>query len=346
MSIEQQASTKEPPVLVTGAAGFIGYHLTKALLASGRRVVGLDNLCNYYDVSLKETRVQLLGAHPAFAFVQGGVDDAELLSNTFREFEPGVVVHLAGQAGVRYSMENPGVYTQSNLVGFANVLEACRAQSIYHLLYASSSSVYGANTKVPFDERDPVEHPVSYYAATKRANELMADSYSHLYGFASTGLRFFTVYGPLGRPDMAYYRFLDLFASGEPIRIFNNDDPENDLWRDFTFVDDVVEAITRLMEVPDAGSTPHRVVNVGNSHPVSLSNFVSTLERCLSRALGREAVFDRIYEPMKSGDVLRTFASTSLLKELTGYSPDTPLEVGLQRFVDWYVDSRGMSRVK
>lgn len=329
-------------VLVTGAAGFIGFHLCRALLRTGDRVIGLDNRNDYYDVSIKNARLMILQRDPRFTFIPGDVSDAAAVRSGLTEFGARVVVHLAGQAGVRHSIDNPDVYTQSNLVGFANVLEACRQHAVDHLLYASSSSVYGGNRKVPFSEEDRVDHPVSYYAATKRANELMADAYAHLYGFPTTGLRFFTVYGPLGRPDMAYFRFLDLFRAGQPIRLFNSGDEEHDLFRDFTFVDDIVEGIRRLIDAPDSSARPHRVVNVGNSHPVSLTTFVDTLEGCLRNALGREVSFDRLYEAMNAGDVKTTYASTDLLKRLTGYAPDTPLEVGLQRFVDWYVDFYGM----
>lgn len=342
MTIPKTTISEASTVLVTGAAGFIGYHLSRALLDRGDTVVGLDNLNDYYDPTVKGQRLSLLEREADFTFVRGDVASMEDVAEVFGKTRPQVVVHLAGQAGVRHSIDNPDIYTQSNLVGFANILQAVRTREVRHLLYASSSSVYGGNTKVPFEETDPVDHPVSYYAATKRANELMADAYAHLYRIPTTGLRFFTVYGPLGRPDMAYYRFLDLFRAGEPIRLFNEGKPENDLWRDFTFVDDVVIGILGLMDVPPSGEPPHRVVNVGNNNPVSLIEFVDTLEACLKDTLGASAEFERRHEPMQAGDVRKTFASTALLRELTGYAPGTPLREGLQRFVDWYVDNHGM----
>jgi UDP-glucuronate 4-epimerase len=255
-----------------------------------------------------------------------------------KEYKPDVVVNLAAQAGVRYSIENPDVYIQSNILGFFNILEACRHNPVEHLVYASSSSVYGANTKVPFEETDFVDHPVSLYAATKKSNELMAYTYSHLYKIPATGLRFFTVYGPIGRPDMAYFNFTDKYFKGEPIKIFNNGDFENDLYRDFTYVDDIVEGIVRLMHNPPTDPTPHKVFNIGNNKPEKLMVFVNTLEKCLSKAAGREIIFDKKFEPLKPGDVKATYASTDSLQEAIGFKPSTSIEEGLQKFADWYVD--------
>ena len=328
----------EPCILVTGAAGFIGYHLSMRLLAEGRRVVGIDNMNDYYDVGLKEARLARLMESDRFVFRRLDIADKQALLELFRERRPGVVVHLAAQAGVRYSIEHPDTYIWSNLVGFFNILEACRKEPVSHLLYASSSSVYGANRKVPFEETDRVDRPVSLYAATKASNELMAHTYSHLYGIPATGLRFFTVYGPYGRPDMSYFQFTDLYFAGKPVRLYNNGDFENDLYRDFTYVDDVVKGIARLLPKPPEGAPPHKVYNIGNHSPVKLMAFVAALERCLGRSLGREVVFDKVFEPMKPGDVPATYASTDALREAVGFAPETPLEDGLQRFTDWYVD--------
>lgn len=325
------------PVLVTGAAGFIGYFFSKRLLDQGYRVIGIDNLNDYYDVSLKQARLDLLTPHGNFAFVRTDIADKEQIDGLFRQHRPSVVVHLAAQAGVRYSLENPDAYIQSNIVGTFNILEACRHYPVEHLIYASSSSVYGANRKVPFEETDFVDHPVSLYAATKKSNELMAHTYSHLYKIPATGLRFFTVYGPMGRPDMAYFSFANRHFAGEPIRIYNNGDFDRDLYRDFTFIDDIVEGMVRLMgHLPD-GPVPHRVYNIGNNRPVKLMDFIHTLERCLSRALGRTVEFEKRYEPIQPGDVPATYASTDLLAQAVGFRPQTSLEDGLQKFADWYV---------
>lgn len=325
-------------ILVTGAAGFIGFHLAMRLLAEGRQVVGIDNMNDYYDVRLKEARLAKLMESDRFVFRRLDIADKTPLLELFREFQPAEVVHLAAQAGVRYSIDHPDTYIQSNLVGFFNMLEACRHHPVRHLLYASSSSVYGANKKVPFEETDRVDRQVSLYAATKVSNELMAHTYSHLYGIPATGLRFFTVYGPYGRPDMSYFGFADKYFAGEPIVIFNNGDFENDLYRDFTYVDDVVSGIVRLLPKPPEGAPPHKLFNIGNNSPVKLMTFVATLERCLGRSLGREVVFDKVFEPMKPGDVPATYASTDALREAVGFKPETPLEEGLQRFTDWYVE--------
>lgn len=329
---------KQKTFLVTGAAGFIGLYLCRRLLDQGCQVIGIDNLNPYYDVELKKSRLAQLEGFKNFTFVEGDISDKELLSELFQRYSPYIVVNLAAQAGVRYSMENPDAYIQSNIIGFFNILEACRHNPVEHLVYASSSSVYGANKKVPFSENDFVDHPISLYAATKKSDELMAYTYSHLYGIPATGLRFFTVYGPLGRPDMAYYDFTNKYFSGEPIRIFNNGDFENDLYRDFTYIDDIIEGIERLLGNPPSGKDTYRVYNIGNSNPEKLMDFIKTLEKCLSRATGREIVFDKIFEPMKPGDVPATYASTELLEQAVGFKPKTSIEEGLQKFADWYVE--------
>ncbi|MCR3921075.1 MAG: GDP-mannose 4,6-dehydratase [Firmicutes bacterium] len=261
----------------------------------------------------------------------------DLLMKTFAEFKPKIVVNLAAQAGVRYSIENPDAYIQSNIIGFFNILEACRYHPVEHLVYASSSSVYGANKKVPFSESDFVDHPVSLYAATKKSNELMAYTYSHLYKIPATGLRFFTVYGPLGRPDMAYFSFTQKYFAGEPIKIFNNGDFANDLYRDFTYIDDIVEGVTRLLEYPLTETVPHQIFNIGNNNPEKLMTFINTLEKCLQKSTGREVLFTKIFEPLKPGDVPATYASTDLLQKAIGFKPQTSIEEGLQKFTDWYV---------
>jgi len=324
--------------LVTGLAGFIGFYLTRKLLEQDCQVMGIDNLNDYYDVNLKKSRLDQLTPYKNFTFIKADIADKEKMMEVFEKCKPDVVINLAAQAGVRYSIENPDVYIDSNINGFFNILEACRNYPVDHLIYASSSSVYGANKKVPFEESDFVDHPVSLYAATKKSNELMAHTYSHLYGIPSTGLRFFTVYGPMGRPDMAYFSFTDKYFAGEPIKIFNNGDFKNDLYRDFTYIDDIVIGIERLIENPPTGQVPHKVYNIGNNNPEKLMHFIETLEKALSNALGRKVEFKKEYEPMKPGDVPRTYASTDQLHEAIGFKPETPIEVGLQKFADWYVD--------
>ncbi|MGG6310600.1 NAD-dependent epimerase/dehydratase family protein [Paenibacillus macerans] len=325
--------------LITGAAGFIGYYLSKKLLEQGCSVVGMDNLNNYYDVNLKYTRLELLKKFKKFTFIYGDISDKSAVSNVFEGYKPDLVVNLAAQAGVRYSIENPDAYMKSNVIGFYNILEACRHHPVEHLLYASSSSVYGANRKVPFEETDPVDQPVSLYAATKKSNELMAHTYSHLYKIPATGLRFFTVYGPLGRPDMAYFGFTEQYFSGQPIKIFNNGDFDHDLYRDFTYIDDIVEGIERLLRHPASGKDVlHQIFNIGNNRPEKLMGFVQTLEKCLSHSLGREVVFQKSYEPMKPGDVPATYASTDLLEKVIEFKPKTSIEEGLQKFTDWYCE--------
>lgn len=327
------------PIVVTGAAGFIGFHLSERLLLQGRRVVGHDNLNAYYDPSLKRARLQALSRHPLWQFHEGDLTNAEGVSQLVG-MSGGTVVHLGAQAGVRWSIENPTAYVSSNLVGFANVLEACRAAGTRHLVYASSSSVYGANGKVPFDARDNVDHPVSLYAATKKSNELMAHVYAHLFGIPCTGLRFFTVYGPWGRPDMAYWKFTEAILRGRPIEVYGS----GVLERDFTYVDDVVEAITRLLDSPPMPSTewsgehpdpsssasPYRIYNIGNHTPVTVNEMVGILERLCDR----KAI--RVFRPKPPGDVDRTFADVGPLMRDFGFSPSTRLEDGLARFVDWF----------
>lgn len=328
--------------LVTGAAGFVGFHVALELLARGYRVVGLDNLNHYYEVDLKKARLERLVKKPNFTFVKADLADETAVEAVFVEHRPTRVINLAAQAGVRYSVENPRAYIQSNVVGFLNILEACRDHPVAHLVYASSSSVYGGSTKVPFMETDRVDRPVSLYAATKVADEAMAHAYSHLYGIPATGLRFFTVYGPWGRPDMAYFSFLDRHFDGHRIAIYNDGDFEKDLSRDFTYIDDIVEGVVRLLESPSDGDVPHDVFNIGNHSPVKLMVFIDTLELCLSRSLGRTETFRKSFEPLKPGDVPATFASTERLREAVGFQPSTTLEQGLQRFTDWYVTYRGI----
>lgn len=327
--------------LITGAAGFIGSFLSKKLLEQGCRVIGVDNINDYYDVNLKYARLENLKPFENFIFIKGDISDKDLIMKTFEEYKPNIVINLAAQAGVRYSIENPDVYIQSNIIGFYNILEACRYYPVDHLVYASSSSVYGSNKKVPFEETDFVDSPVSLYAATKKSNELMAHTYSHLYKIPATGLRFFTVYGPMGRPDMAYFGFTDKNFKGEPIRIFNNGDFEHDLYRDFTYIDDIVEGVVRLLNNPPVNaedSAAHRVFNIGNNNPEKLMKFIGALEKALSNALSREVEFEKIFEPIKPGDVPATYASTDRLQEVVGFKPKTSIEEGLQKFADWYVE--------
>jgi len=340
--------------LVTGAAGFIGFFLSKRLLGHGCKVIGIDNLNDYYDIKLKEARLEKLKPFDNFTFIKGDISDKSMIMDIFKQYKPDIVVNLAAQAGVRYSIENPDVYIQSNIIGFFNILEACRNYPVEHLVYASSSSVYGSNKKVPFEESDFVDNPVSLYAATKKSNELMAHTYSHLYKIPATGLRFFTVYGPMGRPDMAYFGFADKYFAGKPIRIFNNGDFEHDLYRDFTYIDDVVEGIMRLLENPPvAGASEdlvgdvvedvqHKVYNIGNNSPEKLMTFIGALEKVLSNTLGRDVVFEKIFEPMKPGDVPSTYASTDLLHEAVGFKPKTSIDEGLRKFVEWYVEFYGV----
>jgi UDP-glucuronate 4-epimerase len=313
-------------VLVTGAAGFIGMHCAKRLLERGESVVGLDNLSPYYSVELKQARLAQLAAHAQFRFERLDLTDAAALGALFASFEPDAVLHLAAQAGVRYSLENPASYVQSNLVGFANLLEACRRHMPRHLVYASSSSVYGANPKLPWAETDNVDHPLSLYAATKKSNELTAHAYSHLFGLPCTGLRYFTVYGPWGRPDMSPMLFARAIMEGQPIRLFNH----GDMQRDFTYIDDIVEGTLRALAKPATGTPPHALYNIGNHLPVALPDYVAALER----ALGRKAVIE--LAPMQPGDVKATCADTRALAAAVGFAPATPLEEGLKRFAEWF----------
>ncbi|WP_240633402.1 SDR family NAD(P)-dependent oxidoreductase [Paenibacillus montanisoli] len=330
--------------LITGSAGFIGYYLCKKLLEQGCRVIGIDNLNDYYDVNLKHARLKQLQAYESFGFIKADISDKTALMGIFDEYRPDIVVNLAAQAGVRYSLENPDVYMESNVMGFFNILEACRRHPVEHLVYASSSSVYGENQKVPFEENDRVDHPVSLYASTKRTNELMAFTYSHLYKIPATGLRFFTVYGPMGRPDMAYFSFADKFFAGEPIKIYNNGDIEKDLYRDFTYIDDIIDAVERLLQnAPSDNDVPNRIYNIGNSRPEKLMVFIETLEKALSRAAGRNIAFQKVFEPLKPEDVPVTYAATTLLEQAVGFKPKTSIEEGLQRFAEWYVEYYGKS---
>lgn len=324
--------------LITGAAGFIGFYLSKSLLKKGCTVIGIDNINDYYDVNLKKARLKELEHFDKFVFIKEDISNKDKIMEIFEEFKPNIVVNLAAQAGVRYSIENPDIYIGSNIVGFFNILEACRHNKVDHLVYASSSSVYGSNKKVPFEESDFVDHPVSLYAATKKSNELMAHTYSHLYKIPATGLRFFTVYGPMGRPDMAYFGFTNKYFSGESIKIFNNGDFEHDLYRDFTYVDDIVEGIERLLNNPPEEEVPHKVFNIGNNNPEKLMTFIETLEKALSNSIKEEVKFKKVFEPLKAGDVPATYACTKKLEEAIGFKPSTTIEEGLQRFADWYVD--------
>ena len=333
-------------VLVTGTAGFIGSALALKLLARDDAVVGVDNLNDYYDVRLKQARLTRLESHPGFSFVKLDITDRQAMTSLFTRGHFDAVMHLAAQAGVRYSIENPYAYVDANLVGFAHVLEGCRRSEVGHLVFASSSSVYGANTKLPFSEHDNVDHPVSMYAATKKANELMAHSYSHLYGLPCTGLRFFTTYGPWGRPDMALFKFTEGILAGRPIPVFNR----GNMVRDFTYIDDVVEGVIRIIDrparphpgwsgdVPDPAISyvPYRIYNIGNNRPVQLMHYINVLEQCL----GRKAVLDLL--PIQPGDVPATFADVSDLDAAVGFHPSTPIEVGVARFVEWYKTYNGV----
>jgi UDP-glucuronate 4-epimerase len=327
-------------VLVTGTAGFIGNAVALKLLARGEAVVGVDNVNDYYEPALKEARLQRLTPYANFTEARVSLEDREAIASLFKTHRPDRVIHLAAQAGVRYSLENPHAYVDANLVGFMNILESCRHHAVAHLVYASSSSVYGANTRMPFSVHDNVDHPLSLYAASKKANELMAHTYSHLFDLPTTGLRFFTVYGPWGRPDMALFKFTRAILAGEPIEVYNH----GQMARDFTYIDDIVEGVTRTLDAtprpnpdwsgqaPDPGSStaPYRVYNIGANRPVPLMDFISTLEE----ALGREA--RKKFLPMQPGDVPKTYADVEDLKREVGYEPSTPLAEGVGRFVTWY----------
>ena len=327
-------------ILVTGAAGFIGMTASLRLLARGDEVVGLDNMNDYYEVSLKESRLKRLTALPGFRFVKLDVADRAGMEALFAAEKFDKVIHLAAQAGVRYSIQNPHAYVDSNLVGFINILEGCRHHQVQHLVYASSSSVYGGNTKMPFSEHDSVDHPVSLYAATKKANELMAHTYSHLYGLPTTGLRFFTVYGPWGRPDMALFLFTKAILEGRPIDVFNH----GNMQRDFTYIDDIVEGVIRVLDRnatvnakydpisadPATSNTPYRVFNIGNNNPVQLLDFIGAIET----ALGMKA--EKRLLPLQDGDVPATYANTDLLNDWVGFVPGTSVQEGVNRFIAWY----------
>ena len=335
-------------ILVTGAAGFIGSALTHALLDRGDEVVGIDNLNDYYDVRLKQARLDRLRPRKGFVFEKLDIVERKPMGELFAAGKFDAVMHLAAQAGVRYSIENPSAYIDANLVGFTHVLEGCRHSRVGHLVFASSSSVYGANTRLPFSEHDNVDHPVSLYAATKKANELMAHSYAHLYGLPCTGLRFFTVYGPWGRPDMALFKFTEGILAGRAIPVFNR----GDMVRDFTYVDDIVEGIVRVIRQPAAPAAgwsgdrpdpatsyaPWRIFNIGNNRPVKLLRYIEVLEQCL----GKKAQLDLL--PMQAGDVRATCADTGELENAVGYKPQTPVEIGVKRFAEWYQDYYGNPR--
>jgi UDP-glucuronate 4-epimerase len=332
-------------VLVTGVAGFIGMHVAQRLLARGDRVTGVDCINDYYDVWLKQARLAQLEGRPGFAFLRLDLADRVAVAELFARGGIEAVVHLAAQPGVRYSLKNPHAYIESNVAGFINVLEGCRHHPVRHLVYASSSSVYGGNVRMPFSEHDNVDHPVSLYAATKKANELMAHTYSHLYGIATTGLRFFTVYGPWGRPDMAYFSFTEAILAGRPIDVFNH----GRMQRDFTYIDDIVTGVVAVLDRPAvadpkfdaarpdpaASHAPYRIYNIGNHQPVPLMRFIETLER----ALGRQA--EKRFLPMQDGDVPATYADIDALQALAGFAPTTGIEEGLGRFVAWYRDYYG-----
>ncbi|MEY6433046.1 NAD-dependent epimerase [Thioalkalicoccus limnaeus] len=329
-------------VLITGSAGFIGSALAIRLLDRGDEVVGVDNLNDYYDVALKRARLARTLDHPCFTDLRLDIEDRAGVAAAFERYRPDRVVNLAAQAGVRYSIENPMAYVDSNLVGFAHILEGCRQTGVEHLVYASSSSVYGANTRMPFSVHDNVDHPLSLYAASKKANELMAHTYSHLYRIPTTGLRFFTVYGPWGRPDMALFKFTRAILAGEPIEVFNYGRHR----RDFTYVDDIVEGVIRVLDrppepnptwsgaAPDAATSlaPYRLYNIGNNQPVELMDYIELLERCLGRTAEKRLL------PLQPGDVPDTYADVADLVADTGYRPSTPVAVGVERFVAWYRD--------
>lgn len=336
-------SLENKTVFITGIAGFIGSNLAKRLLSEveGVKIIGIDNMNDYYDVALKESRLEELSGYANFSWVKGSIADREVIDKIFAEHNPQIVVNLAAQAGVRYSITNPDSYIESNIIGFYNILEACRHSyddgktGVEHLVYASSSSVYGSNKKVPYSTEDKVDNPVSLYAATKKSNELMAHAYSKLYGIPATGLRFFTVYGPKGRPDMAYYGFTNKMVNGQTIQIFNN----GDLYRDFTYIDDIIEGVVKIMPTIPAETedgAKYKVYNIGNNKPESLMYFVETLEKCLMKAGVITEPAKKEFLPMQPGDVYQTYADVTELQNDFGFKPSTSLEDGLQRFADWY----------
>ena len=315
--------------LITGGAGFIGFYLSKALLEKGAEVVGLDNLNDYYEVSLKEERLAILRKQEGYRFVKADLSDKEAVFRLFAEYRPQIVVNLAAQAGVRYSIDNPDAYIQSNIVGFFNILEACRHYPVEHLVFASSSSVYGGNKKVPFSTQDQVDQPVSLYAATKKSNELMAYSYSKLYQIPLTGLRFFTVYGPMGRPDMAYFKFAKKIMADEPIQIYNN----GDMLRDFTYIDDIITGVENILCNPsakDENGAAYKIYNIGNNKPERLMDYIAVLEKCLGKEAKKE------FLPMQPGDVYETYADVTDLMGDYGFKPSTTIEEGLSKFAEWF----------
>lgn len=319
----------DKPILVTGAAGFIGYHLCKRLLTNGYTVYGVDNLNDYYDPALKRARLDELRAFAAFSFMEGDLSNRETVDTLFQTVSAQIVVHLAAQAGVRYSIDHPRAYIESNIIGFFNVLEAIRSHPVEHLLFASSSSVYGNRDKIPFSIDDRVDRPISLYAATKKSDELFAYTYSHLYGIPATGLRFFTVYGPFGRPDMAYFKFAKAIFEGRTIDVYNN----GDMLRDFTYVDDVTACVESMLYAPpeaDGNGDRYALYNIGNNQPVSLSEFIETLEKAAGRTAGKR------FLPMQAGDVKKTYADITETARDFGFSPTTPISEGLPKFVEWY----------
>ena len=324
-----KALSGQETILVTGGAGFIGYHLSKALLEQGCHVIGFDNMNDYYEVTLKEARLNDLKKYNNFEFIKGDLADKNALEDIFKTRKPDYVVNLGAQAGVRYSIDNPDAYMQSNMIGFYNILECCRHYPVTHLIYASSSSVYGANKKVPFSVEDKVDNPVSLYAATKKSNELMAHAYSKLYDIPATGLRFFTVYGPMGRPDMAYFKFAKKIVNNEAIQIYNN----GDMMRDFTYVDDIVKGILNIIPNPPAeneSGAKYKVYNIGNNKPEKLMDYISTLEKCLGMEAKKE------FLPMQPGDVYQTYADVSDLMNDFDFKPSTTIEEGLGKFAEWF----------
>lgn len=315
--------------LITGGAGFIGFHLSRSLLEQGAEVIGFDNLNDYYDISLKEDRLAILEKYEHYTFIKGDLADKGDVFRLFQEYHPQIVVNLGAQAGVRNSIDNPDAYMQSNMMGFFHILEGCRYFPVEHLVYASSSSVYGGNKKVPFSTQDKVDEPVSLYAATKKANELMAHAYSKLYRIPVTGLRFFTVYGPFGRPDMAYFKFTGKILRGEPIQVYN----KGDMYRDFTYIDDIVKGVENILCNPPAANekgVSAKVYNIGNNKPEKLMDFIEALEKCLGKTAVKEML------PMQPGDVYQTYADVDDLVKDYGFKPDTPIEEGLGKFVEWY----------
>ncbi len=329
-------------IFVTGAAGFIGFHLSRRLLSEGHHVIGIDNINDYYDVRLKHSRLDILNQKVQFVFEKADLADREKIAHIFKDHSPDIVINLAAQAGVRYSIENPASYIDSNMVGFGNILEGCRHNRVKHLVYASSSSVYGLNTTMPFSVRHNVDHPISLYAASKKANELMAHTYSYLYNLPTTGLRFFTVYGPWGRPDMALFLFTKAILTDESIKVFNN----GDMQRDFTYIDDIVEGVFRVMNntpkadldwssqqpTPSSSCVPYRLYNIGNNQPVQLMDFVKAIET----SLGKEA--KKEFLPLQDGDVPATYADVNDLIADTGFKPSTPIQTGIDNFIKWYQD--------